>query len=58
MTEERHKDEETRMLLLKKGIFPHDYMDSFEKVQWGKAAGNEAFSSKLNEMSITQEDWA
>lgn len=44
MTEKRHKDEETRMPLLKKAIFPHVYVNSFERFSEAKLPAMRRFT--------------
>ena len=44
-------------MLLKKGIYPFEYMDSFERFREAKLPAKEAFYTKLNDKSITQEEY-
>lgn len=44
-------------LLLKKGIYPYDWMDSIEKFQETKLSPKESFFSKLNDSNVTDEDY-
>jgi len=46
-----------KRLLLKKGIYPHQYMNSFERFSEAKLSAKEAFYSKLNDKSITEEEY-
>jgi hypothetical protein len=48
---------EQKKLLLKKGIYPYEYMDSFAKFDETEFPPIEAFYSQLNEENITQEDY-
>ena len=50
---ERHLD-----LLLRKGIYPYDYMDSLEKLNETRLPPKSAFYSKLNNVEISNEDYA
>ena len=50
---ERHLD-----LLLRKGIYPFDYLDSLENLNESKLPPKSAFSSKLNNVEISNEDYA
>jgi hypothetical protein len=45
-------------LLLRKGIYPYDYMDSLEKLNESRLPPKSAFYSKLNDAEITDEDYA
>ena len=44
-------------LLKRKGVYPYDYMDSFEKLKETKLPPKEAFYSRLNEKGISDEDY-
>ena len=46
-----------KKLLLKKGIYPYEYMDSFAKFEEIEFPPIEAFYSQLNEDNISQEDY-
>ena len=53
-----HKDEEKRRLLLKKRIYPYEFMDSLERFNEEKLPAKEAFYSKLTDgKSITEEEY-
>ena len=43
-------------LLLKKGVYPYDYMGKLEKLKENKLPPKESFYSKLNDFNITNED--
>jgi len=43
--------------LLKKGVFPYDWFDSFEKVNETKLPPKEKFYSKLNDSEISDSDY-
>lgn len=60
ITQKRNRGEENRRLLLKKGTYPYEYMDSFERFSATKLRTKEAFYSKLNGKNITEEEsvWA
>jgi len=45
-------------LLIKKGFYPYDYMDSLEKLNETQLPPKSAFYSKLNGTEITDEDYA
>ena len=44
-------------LLTRKGVYPYEYMDSFEKLKETKLPPKEAFYSRLNEKGISDEDY-
>ncbi len=44
-------------LLLKKGVYPYDYIDSFDKLNEKSLPSIEAFFSKLNNESISESDY-
>ena len=46
-----------RRLLLKKGIYPHEYMDSFERFDETQLPEKEKFYSSLSGKGITDEDY-
>ena len=46
-----------RRLLLRKGVYPYDYMDSPKKMEERKLPPKEAFYSELYEEDITEEDY-
>ena len=43
--------------LLRKGVFPYDRFDSFEKLKENQLPPKEAFHSKLYDTDITDEDY-
>ncbi|VDI78522.1 Hypothetical predicted protein [Mytilus galloprovincialis] len=45
-------------LLLRKGVYPYDYMDSFERLQETQLPPKEAFFSTLTGEHISDEDYA
>ena len=47
-----------RDLLYKKGIYPYEYMDSWERFSETKLPDKEKFYSKLNDEHITDEEYA
>ena len=49
-------DNDKFMLLLRKGIYPYEYMDSWEKFGEDKPASREDHYSNLNLENITEED--
>ena len=53
---QRRFPEENKRLLLKKGIYPYEYMDSFER--FGETQEKEKFYSSLSGQGITDEDYA
>ena len=48
---------ENRGLLFRKGVYPYEYMDSFEKFNEPSLPPKEAFYSKLTKSGITDEDY-
>ena len=46
------------VLLLRKGVYPCEYMDSWEKFDKTSLPHQEAFYSKLNEEGISDTDYA
>ena len=44
-------------LLFKKGIYPYEYIDSWEKFEETKLPEREAFYSKLSDEHITEEEY-
>ena len=53
-----NKDVNKFVLLLRKGVYPYEYMDSWEKFNETSTLDKEAFYSKLNDKSITDENHA
>ena len=45
-------------LLLRKGVYPYDYMDSIERLSETELPPKSAFYSKLNDTDISDEDYA
>ena len=50
-------EENKRQLLLKKGVYPYEYMDSFEKFGETKLPEKEKFYSSLSGKGITDEEY-
>ena len=46
------------VLLLRKGVYPYEYMDSWEKFNETSLPDKKAFYSELNKEGITDEDYA
>ena len=44
--------------LLRKGVYPYEYMDSWEKFDETSVPPKEAYYSKLNEEGISDADYA
>ena len=44
-------------LLIRKGVYPSEYMDSLEKLKGTKLPPREAFYSRLNDEGISNEDY-
>ena len=44
--------------LLRKGVYPYEYMDSQKRFKEGSLPDKESFYSELNEEGITDEDYA
>ena len=53
----RFPEENMRRLLLKKGIYPYEYMDSFERFQETQLPEKENFHSSLSNKGITDEEY-
>ena len=53
----RFPEENMRRLLLKKGIYPYKYMDSFERFHETQLPEKEKFYSSLSGQGITDEDY-
>ena len=54
--EREYKDEKFN-LLVRKGVYPYEYMDSFEKLKETKLPPKETFYPRLNEEGISDEDY-
>ena len=52
-----NKDINRFMLLLRKGIYPHEYIDSWERFDEASLPDKEAFYSSLNMEGITSVDY-
>ena len=44
-------------LLLRKGVFPYDWFDSFDKLNATQLPPKEAFYSKLSDEDITEDNY-
>ena len=53
-----HLDEERLKLFMKKGVFLHDYLDSWTKLDEIELSPTEAFHSALNNSDIFAEDYS
>ena len=53
-----HKDHNKFALLLRKGIYPYEYMDSWKRFKEESLPDKESFYSELNNEHITDEDYA
>ena len=54
----RHEPaEERRKLLMHKGVYPYEYMDSWERFAKHKLPTKEAFYSKLSDLHISNEEY-
>jgi hypothetical protein len=56
LSKEFPKDEEFK-LLLRKGVYPYDYMDNFEKLQETSLPPQEDFYNRLTDSNISDEDY-
>ena len=54
----RFPEENGQRLLQKKGIYPYEYMDSFERFHETQLPGREKFYSSLSGQGITEEEYA
>ena len=54
--EREYKDEKFN-LLTRKGVYPYEYMDSFERLKETELPPKEAFYSRVNEEDISDEDY-
>ena len=45
-------------MLLRKGVYPYEYMDSWERLNETSLPDKEAFYSELNSEDITDKDYA
>ena len=53
-----HENPEAIELVMRKGVFPYDWFDSFDKLSETGLPPIEAFYSKLNGTHISEEDWS
>ena len=51
------EDDERRALILRKGVYPYEYMDSFERFNETSLPPKEAFYSKLKDEHISDDDY-
>ena len=54
---EFYKDEDVFKLMRRKGVYPYEYMDSWERFEETKLPPKEAFYSKLNMKGISVADY-
>ena len=52
-----HPTNQRRALILRKGVYPYEYMDSFEKFNEASLPPKETFYSKLADSHISDEDY-
>ena len=45
------------MLLITKGVYPYEYMDSYERFNENKLPPEKGFYSKLNKQHISDKDY-
>ena len=45
------------ILLLRKGVYPYEYMDSFERLKETKLPGYKHFHSELDQTNISKSDY-
>ena len=50
------RDKDQFILLLRKGVYPYDYMDSWERFNETKLTDKKSFYNKLNQEGITNRD--
>ena len=50
-------DSEERKLLLRKGVYPYEWMDHADKMEYTSLPEKEAFDSKLSLSSISDDDY-
>ena len=53
----RHYAEDKLSLLIRKGVYPYEYMDSPKKLKETELLPKEAFYSRLNDEGISDEDY-
>ena len=53
-----NKDHNKFALLLRKGVYPYEYMDSWKRFKEESLTDKESFYSELNNEHITDEDYA
>ena len=58
ITAQYEPDRERRELLLRKGVYPYEYMDNRDRFTESKLLLKEAFYSKLSDAHISDEDYA
>ena len=57
ITLDKIKSENQQRLILKKGVYPYEYMDSFERFEETKLPPIDKFYSQLSESNISKEDY-
>ena len=57
ITRQFEEDDERRALILRKGVYPYEYMDSFERFNETSLPPKEAFYSKLKDEHISDGDY-
>ena len=57
ITAQYEPDKERRDLLLRKGVYPYEYMDSWEHFEEPQIPPKEAFYSKLSDENISEDDY-
>ena len=58
ITAQYEPDEKKRKLLMRKGIYPYEYMDSWDRFDESKLPPKEVFFSKLSILGISDEDYS
>ena len=57
-TSEYFKDDEQFKLMIRKGIYPYDFVDDYKKLYiWDELPSKKSFYSKLNDTNITDEEY-
>ena len=50
-------NDKQRELLIKKGIYPYEYMDSWDKFNYSELPSKDKFYSKLNMSGVSDKDY-
>ena len=58
ITKKYEQDETKRNLLFRKGVYPYEYMDSWERFEETSLPSIDKFYSKLNDSGITEDDYS